>query len=79
MTSLPPATLIRDAAHERRVLLDLAAHHDALAAGAVEDDARADHRRAAESCRTRAEQWRAIGEISALIRARVAAQRGGRK
>lgn len=76
MTSLPSATLIRDAAHERRVLLDLAAHHDALAAGAVEDDARADHRRAAEACRVRAEQWRLIGETSAILRAAARHGRG---
>lgn len=50
----------RDAAHERRICLDLAAHHEAEAAGKQGDD-RADHLKAAQGCRERAEEWRLIG------------------
>ncbi|MGE5515101.1 MAG: hypothetical protein ACM31D_04695 [Bacteroidota bacterium] len=56
----------RNAAHERQILLNLAAHHETAAASCEGED-HEDHLRAAKACRERAEEWVEIGRRAAMV------------
>jgi len=52
----------RDPAHERDILLGLAAHHEAMAETAGDPESRADHQSAARGCRSSAAEWQRIAD-----------------